>query len=88
MYMIRTQLYLPKALYQEIDLVAKREKKPKAEIIRDALEEGLQKKKAKTNAGDALLRLAALGKKLNVKNDDPHLSTNIDKYLYEEWNQK
>lgn len=79
--MIRTQVYLPKQLYQTIDLVAKRENKPKAQVIRDVLEEGIENKQG--NVGEALLSLAALGKKLKLKGPSD-LSKNIDKYLYED----
>lgn len=80
-HMIRTQIYLPKQLYQIIDLVAKREKKPKAQVIRDVLEEGIVKKQG--NAGEALLEIARLGRKLKLKGPRD-LSKNIDKYLYED----
>ncbi len=79
--MIRTQVYLPKHLYQTIDLAAKKEKKPKAQIIRDVLEKGMQRKQG--NAGTALLKIAELGKKLKLKGPRD-LSANIDKYLYED----
>lgn len=79
--MIRTQIYLPKQLYQTIDLVAKKEKKPKAQVIREVLEKGIEKKQR--SAGEALLEIAELGKKLNLKGPRD-LSTNIDKYLYED----
>ena len=81
--MIRTQVYLPKDLYRNIDLIAKREKKAKAQVIRDTLEEGINKKKAYKNAGQALLELAKLGEKLNFRGPKD-LSTNHDKYLYED----
>ena len=80
--MIRTQVYLPLQLNQTLDLVAKREKKPKAQIIREALEDGINQKINKNNAGQALLELAELGKKLHVKGPKD-LSTNLDTYLYE-----
>jgi len=80
--MIRTQVYLPKDLYRHIDLVAKREKKAKAQVIRDTLEEGLKKKKTSKNAGHVLLEIAAMAKTYNWKGPKD-LSTNIDKYLYE-----
>lgn len=79
--MIRTQIYLPKELYEEVGLVAKRQKKPKAQVIREAIEEKMQEKRG--NAGEALLRLAALGKKLNITGPTD-LSSRIDEYLYEE----
>jgi len=81
-HMIRTQVYLPKDLYRHIDLVAKREKKAKAQVIRDTLEEGLKKKKTSKNAGHVLLEIAAMAKTYNWKGPKD-LSTNIDKYLYE-----
>lgn len=80
--MIRTQIYLPKDLYQEIAFKAKRESKPKAVVIREALKNGLKGKKEQT-VGKALLELAELGKKLNARGPTD-LSTNHDKYLYED----
>lgn len=79
--MIRTQVYLPKQLYQTIDLVAKRERKPKAQVIRDMLESGIMEKQG--NSGEALLDIARLGRKLKLKGPRD-LSKNIDKYLYED----
>ncbi|OGE09985.1 hypothetical protein A3A60_03870 [Candidatus Curtissbacteria bacterium RIFCSPLOWO2_01_FULL_42_26] len=82
--MIRTQVYLTKDLHQSINEAAKRERKAKAQIIRDTLEEGLKKRqKSQKNAGDALLELARLGEKLNFRGPKD-LSKNIDKYLYED----
>ena len=80
-HMIRTQVYLPEELYQNISLVAEKEKKAKAEVIRQALEESLAKKRK--SVGATLMELAKLGKKLNIKGPKD-LSTNHDKYLYEE----
>lgn len=82
--MIRTQIYLPKRLYQMIDLLAKRENKPKAQVIRDVLEKGVEKKIGKETIGQALKKLIALGKKYTPKNAPTDLSVNHDKYLYEE----
>jgi len=79
--MIRTQIYLPKELYQNLNLTAKKENKTKAQVIREALNEGLKKKRG--NAAGALLELAQLGKKLKLKGPKD-LSQNIDKYLYED----
>lgn len=81
--MIRTQVYLPKSLYQNVRLLAKRENRPAASLVRELLEDGLDKKNKKLNAGTALLRLAELGKKLKIKGPRD-LSINHDKYLYEE----
>ena len=76
--MHRTQIYLPSELRQELDIVAKKEKKPTAQVIRELLSEGLRSKHKET-VGEALSKLANLG----VKGGPPDLSTNIDKYLYE-----
>ena len=81
-HMIRMQVYLPQQLSQILGIIAKREQKPKAQIIREALEDGIKKKVNVNNAGRALLELAELGKKLHVKGLKD-LSTNVDKYLYE-----
>lgn len=83
-HMIRTQVYLPKTLYQEVELVARREKKARAQVIRDMLEEGLTNKKPKETIGQALGKLIEIGKKYTPKNAPTDLSVNHDKYLYEE----
>lgn len=82
--MIRTQIYLTDDLKRQIHLVAASEQKPEAEVIREALRAGFARKKPKANAGEALLGLAKLGEELGLRSDDPHLSRNIDKYLYED----
>lgn len=79
--MIRTQIYLPKELYQEIGWLAKKEKKAKAQVIREALEKDVKKRQG--SVGKALLELAELGKKLNLRGPKD-LSINHDKYLYGE----
>ena len=61
--MIRTQVYLPEDLYQELRLLARREEQPAAKVIRDLLKNGLKKrvKSKKRNAGDLLLEIAKIG---------------------------
>ena len=76
--MLRTQIYLPEDLRQEIDAVARKEKKPAARVIRELLTEGVNNKHKET-AGAAMSRLAAL----KVKGGPPDLSKNLNKYLYE-----
>ncbi len=77
--MIRTQIYLPEELYREIGWLAKKEKKAKAQVIREAIEKKVEKKRG--NAGETLLKLAAMAKKYKWKGPKD-LSTNHDKYLY------
>ena len=76
--MLRTQLYLPEDLRQEINAVARQEKKPAAVIMRELLVEGIRNKHRETT-GTAMNRLASL----KVKGGPSDLSINLDKYLYE-----
>lgn len=76
--MIRTQIYLPEDLYQEVRLVAKKESKKSAQVVRDLLSEGLIRRRKKGTIGEAFLDLASVA----VKGGPPDLSTKHDKYLY------
>jgi len=80
--MIRTQVYLPKPLYQRIGEVARKGRTTKAQVIRDLLDQGLATQKEQT-VGQALAGLAQLGRELKVKGP-ADLSTNIDTYLYDD----
>lgn len=75
--MLRTQIYLPEELSQELKLVAKKEEKPTAELIRELLSRALRQRKRKRNAGDTLLEIAKIGAK-----GPSDLSTNLFDYLY------
>jgi hypothetical protein len=77
--MIRTQVYLPKKLYRDVQLVAKQENKPTAEVVRELLEDSLTRKQKQASIGKAFLKLADIHGK-----GPSDLSANIDKYLYEE----
>lgn len=76
--MIRTQVYLPRQLYNHIRVVAQREQRPAAEVIRELLEKSLAIKGKSTNVGEALMKLASVGAK-----GPRDLSKKIDSYLYE-----
>lgn len=78
--MIRTQIYLPEDLYQEVRLVAKKEGKKSAQVVRDLLSEGLIRRRKKGTIGEAFLDLASVA----VKGGPPDLSTKHDKYLYDD----
>jgi hypothetical protein len=82
--MIRTQVYLRGDQFQKIRLKARMEKKPEAELIRELVDEGFEAKygagKHET-AGEALHRLAKLGKELGFSGPT-HLSSHIDDILY------
>jgi hypothetical protein len=76
-------VYLTEEQTQDIKLRAKRENKAEAEIIRELLDTGRHAslRTHQESTGDALLRLAKLGEKLQVK-APADLSSRIDDYLY------
>lgn len=77
--MMRTQIYLPKQLYQRIADVARKGRKPKAQVIRDLLEQGLDRERhdRAVSAGEALQRLVQISAR-----GPRDLSRDIDRYLY------
>lgn len=79
--MIRTQVYLTDEQAQDIKARAKREKRREADVIRDLLDRGRNVGQGKypETAKETLKRIGALGLK-----GPTDLSTNHDKYLYEE----
>jgi hypothetical protein len=81
--MIRTYVYLTDEQKRDIELQAKREKKQEAVLIRELLDAGLKASRhaRRGNAGQALLDLAAIGKRLGMTGPTD-LSTNLDDYLY------
>jgi hypothetical protein len=76
--MNRMNIYLPSELRQRLKLRAQQARRPEAEVIRDLLEEGLERTPA--SPGNPLLDLA----KLAVTGGPADLSRNLDKYLYED----
>lgn len=84
--MIRTFIYFPEELNQEIEHLAKKTNRSKATVIREALEEGLTFMKRQKGGGiEALTKIAKLGEKIKAKGPKD-LSSNLDQYLWE--NQK
>lgn len=76
--MLRTQIYLPEELDQELKFLALKEDKPVAEVIRKLLYDGLNKQRSgKKNAGTTLKEIAALAVK-----GPRDLSINLFDYLY------
>lgn len=75
--MIRTQIYLPEDIYLQIKLVAQKESKSAASLIRNYVVSGIKKGK-KMTAREALL---AIAKHASFKGPGD-LSTRHDDYLY------
>lgn len=66
--MLKTYLYLPELLDQKIYRVAQTQKKSKAEVIRLALEKGINAVREQGNASAlVLLKLASLGKQYRLQ---------------------
>ena len=81
--MIRTQVYLRDEQTEDIKLRAKLQNKAEAEVIRELIDVGRSviNSAQQETTGNALLRLAKLGEKLQVKAPSD-LSTRIDDILY------
>lgn len=80
--MFRTQVYLPKPLYHRIGELARKTQKPKAQVIRELLEQGMEGRRQQT-IGQALQGLVQIGQEMKVKGP-ADLSSNIDHYLYDD----
>lgn len=81
--MIRTQIYLTEEQARDITVRAKRERRRESDIARELLERGrfISQGRKQESLGDALLRLAEVGKKLGLTGPTD-LSTNLHDYLY------
>ena len=75
--MIRTQIYIPETLHSQVKLLASKQKKPVAEILRNFIKQGMiQKQNTGTKSLQALI-------KLKITGGPKDLSKNLDKYLYQ-----
>ena len=80
--MLKSYLYIPEHLQDKIVFTAKTQNKSKAEILREALEEGLNAIAKKQNGGtEILIKLTEIGKKYGVKSP-VDASVNHDYYLW------
>lgn len=80
--MLKTYLYIPEQLGEEINFLAKMQKKSKAKVMRDVLQEGINTFKKRQYAGaEALLELAKTAKKYKIKGPRDG-SVNHDYYLW------
>jgi predicted DNA-binding protein len=82
MCMIRTQILLPLELRRRIKLRAEKDQKPQGQIIRELIQKGLETEE-QASTGDALLKLADLGKRLGVRGPKD-LAANHDDYFAKE----
>jgi len=79
--MLKTYLYIPDHLQIKINQTAKRQGKSKAEVMRQALQNGLEAVEAQKSGAEALLKIAEFAKKHKIKGPRD-LSVNHDYYLW------
>lgn len=77
--MIRTQVYLPEALYNDIKRQARLNGQPAAQLIRDTLQHDL---KTMQPVKPVRKGMGYLAKQLNITGGPSDLSRKIDDYLY------
>lgn len=77
--MIRTQVYIPEEVHRKLGRLAEQKARPMAEIVRDFIDEGLQKIQTEDYSGKKTLLAIA---NMKLKGKDTNLSQNIDHYLY------
>lgn len=80
--MLKTYLYIPDHLEEKIRQTARMQKKSKAELMRQALEEGISNlTKKQVGGAEVLLELAELARKHNIKGPKD-AAINHDYYLW------
>lgn len=83
MYMLRFYVYLPEPLKNRIEQRAKITRRPKAHIVREALEQGLELTDPKSNSAEALLKFAKMAEKIPTKGKVPTDAVeNMDFYTW------
>jgi hypothetical protein len=78
--MIKKQIYLPEELERRLSVASKQQQKSEAELVREALEDKLRAA-APVSAGAALMKLAELGRRLDITLP-ADASAKHDDYLY------
>lgn len=81
--MQRISVYIPEDTRKRINIVAKAKSKAESEIIRDALEEGLERIHPKSASAQALLDFAKMAEKIPTLAGSPtDVSLNHDYYAW------
>ncbi len=84
--MLRTNVYLTEEQERGLKIRAAIAKKPKAEILRDVIDEGLKTvPMQKSSSTESFLKLAKIAEQFKDKGIAPKdLSQNLDKYTWDE----
>ncbi|MBI2599657.1 hypothetical protein HYW43_01920 [Candidatus Daviesbacteria bacterium] len=81
--MQRISVYIPEDTRKRINIVAKAKSKAESEVIRDALEEGLEKIHPKSTSAQALLNFVKMIEKIPTKGNVPKDAVeNMDYYTW------
>lgn len=81
--MQRISVYIPEDTRKRINIVARAKSKAQSEVIRDALEEGLEKIHPKSASAQALLDFAKEARKIPTRGKLPKdLIQNLDYYTW------
>lgn len=81
--MQRISVYIPEDTRKRINIVAKAKTKPEAEVIREALKEGLSVIHPKTTSAQALLNFVKMIEKIPTKGSVPKDAVeNMDYYTW------
>lgn len=80
--MLKTYLYIPNDLAEKIDNVVRQQKKSKAEVLRQAIRDGIEVEDRKSTGGaEVLLKIAEIAERNKVRGPRD-ASINHDYYLY------
>ncbi len=81
--MQRISVYIPEDIRKTINIVAKAKNKIESEIIRDALEQGLEIIYPKSTSAQALFNLAKMVEKIPTRGKVPNDAVeNMDYYMW------
>ena len=81
--MQRISVYIPEDTRKRINIVAKTKLRPEAQIIREALEEGLSKIAPKRASAQALVDFAKMAEKIRTRGKVPtDFIKNLDYYTW------
>lgn len=84
--MLRTNVYITEDQARELNLRAVITQKPKAEVLRAVINQGLKATPIqKSSSAQAFMKLAQVAQRFKGKGTAPKdLSTNLDKYTWDE----
>ncbi len=84
--MLRTNVYLTEDQERQLNIRATISKKPKAEILREVIDEGLKTTPTqKSTSTEVFKKLSQIAERFKDKGTAPKdLSTNLDKYTWDE----